>query len=86
MAAPAPRQAPVDEPRVAEAPPDPRAYQRELDRARRRRRARASAHLEHDRELHRARVRFLLLLLALLFVSAVIGLSIWEKISALFGI
>jgi hypothetical protein len=86
MAAPAPRQVPVDEPRVAEAPTDPRAYQRELDLARRRRRARGRARIEHERELHRARIRFLLLLLTLLFVAALIGLSIWEKISALFGI
>jgi hypothetical protein len=85
MAAPAPREVAADEPSVA-AQTDPRTYQRALDRERLRRRARARAHLEHEREVHRARIRFLLLLLALLFVTAVIGLSIWEKISALFGV
>jgi hypothetical protein len=86
MAAPAPRRADVDEPPVArpdeEAPIDPRGYQRGLRRARARRRAR----IEHQRELRRARLRFLVLVLALLFLVAFIGLSIWEKIQAAFGL
>jgi hypothetical protein len=86
MAAPAPRRADVDEPLIAppaEDPPiDPRSYQRGLRRARARRRAR----IEHKRELRRARVRFLVLLGGLLFLVAFIGLSIWEKIQALFGL
>jgi hypothetical protein len=68
---------PIDEP-----PLDPRAYQRALRKARARRRAR----IEHKRELSRARLRFLVLLGALLFLVALIGLSIWEKIEAVFGL
>jgi hypothetical protein len=86
MAAPAPRRADVDEPRIArpaeEPAIDPRGYQRGLRRARARRRAR----IEHQREVKRARIRFLVLLGALLFLVAFIGLSIWEKIQALFGL
>lgn len=86
MAAPAPRRADVDESRIAQPlddPPfDPGSYQRGLRHARARRRAR----IEHQRELKRARVRFLVLVGALLFLIAFIGLSIWEKIQALFGL
>jgi hypothetical protein len=86
MAAPAPRRADVYEPRIAppteESPLDPWGYQRGLRRARARRRAR----IEHQLELRRARVRFLVLLGVLLFLTAFIGLSIWEKIQALFGL
>jgi hypothetical protein len=86
MAAPAPRRADLDEPRIAQPgddpPIDPRGYQRGLRRARARRRAR----IEHQLELRRARLRFLILVLALLFLIAFIGLSIWEKIQAAFGL
>ena len=86
MAAPAPRRARVDEPRIArpadEPPVDPLAVQRELRRARARRRART----EHRDELRHARVRFLVLVGALLFLVAFIGLAIWAKIHALFGL
>ena len=88
MAAPAPRRARADSPRPAQirptdrAPTDPRAYQIALRQARARRRAR----IEHRREIKRARLRFLLLLLGLVFLTIFIGLSIWEKIEAVFGI
>jgi hypothetical protein len=86
MAAPAPRRADVDEHRhaqpVDEPPVDPHAFQRELRRARARRRSR----IEHRREQSRARVRFVVLVGALLFLVAFIGLSVWEKIQALFGL
>jgi hypothetical protein len=87
MAAHAPRRAGVDPPRPAqtrsaEPPTDPRSYERALRQARARRRAR----IEHRRELKHARVRFLVLLLALLFLTLLIGLLIWEKIEALFGL
>jgi hypothetical protein len=88
MAAPAPRRARVDSPRPApirpaeRAPTDPRAYQSALRQARARRRAR----IEHRREIKRARLRFLILLLALVFLAIFIGLSIWEKVEALFGL
>lgn len=88
MAAPAPRRADVDAPRSARpgtgerAPTDPQAYRSALRQARARRRAR----IEHQRESKRARLRFLLLLLGLVFLTIFIGLSIWEKIGALFGI
>ena len=86
MAAPAPRRVDVDEPRPAlptdDPPIDPRSFQRTLRQARARRRAR----IEHHRELRRARMRFLVLVLALLFLNAFIGLSVWEKIEALFGL
>jgi hypothetical protein len=86
MAAPAPRRAEVYEPRIvppADEPPlDRGGYQRGLRRARARRRAR----IEHQLELRRARFRFLVLLGVLLFLVAFIGLSIWEKIQAIFGL
>jgi hypothetical protein len=86
MAAPAPRRADVDELRIAQPDDDPpidsSAYQRGLRRARARRRAR----IEHQLELRRARIRFLALVVALLFLIAFIGLSIWEKIQAAFGL
>ncbi|MGH3030368.1 MAG: hypothetical protein ACRDNE_06315 [Gaiellaceae bacterium] len=88
MAAPAPRRARADSPRPAQirtrerGPTDPPAYRSALRQARARRRAR----IEHQREVKRARLRFLLLLLGLVFLTIFIGLSIWEKIEALFGI
>jgi hypothetical protein len=42
--------------------------------------------MEHQRELRRARIRFLFLLVGLVLLTAFIGLSIWEKIEALFGL
>ncbi|MGH3005564.1 MAG: hypothetical protein ACRDOS_06625 [Gaiellaceae bacterium] len=88
MAAPAPRRARVDPPRSAQirtaerAPTDPRSYDSALRQARARRRAR----IEHQREIKRARLRFLVLLVGLVFLTVFIGLSIWEKIEALFGL
>ena len=88
MAAPAPRRARVDSSRPARvrreerAPTDPQPYRSALRQARARRRAR----IEHQQEIKRARLRFLLLLLGLVFLTILIGLSIWEKIEALFGI
>jgi hypothetical protein len=69
-------------PPAADPPIDPWDYRRGLRRARARRRAR----IEHERELRRARFRFFVLLGGLLFLVAFIGLSIWEKIEALFGL
>jgi hypothetical protein len=87
MAAPAPRRARVDPPRPAQTrsatpPTDAQSYLRKLRQARARRRAR----MEHQRELRRARIRFLFLLVGLVLLAAFIGLSIWEKIEALFGL
>jgi hypothetical protein len=87
MSAPAPRRARADRARPAQSrsaaePGDPVSYQRALRLARARRRAR----IEHQRELKRARVRFLVLVLGLVLLAAFIGISIWEKIEALFGL
>jgi hypothetical protein len=82
MAAPAPRRVPLHGPRVEEPPPEPSAYERAL----RRERARRQARIEHELELKRARFRFLALLFTLLFLAAIISLSIWAKAQTLFGI
>lgn len=85
MAAPAPRRradSPAQNRADERAPTDPRAYQTALRQARARRRAR----IEHRREIKRARLRFLILLLGLVFLTMIIGLSIWEKIETVFGI
>jgi hypothetical protein len=87
MAAPAPRRASADPPRAAparraEPPTDAHSYERGLTQARARRRAR----IEHQREKKRARIRFLVLLVGLVFLAIFIGLSIWEKIEAVFGL
>jgi hypothetical protein len=82
MAAPAPRRVPLHESRYEEPPTEPSPYQRAL----RRERARRHARIEHELELKRARFRFLVLLFAVLFLAALISLSIWAKAQALFGI
>ena len=51
-----------------------------------RERAKRRAKLEHERERRRARRRFLVLLGALLFLTAVLALTIWDQIQALFGL
>ena len=78
MAAPAPRRAREQRPLHQE----PTRLQRSLVRERAKRRAR----IEHERERRRARRRFLVLLLVLLFFTAVLSLTIWDTIEALFGL
>jgi hypothetical protein len=51
-----------------------------------RERAKRRARIEHEREKKLARRRFQVLLLALLFVTIVLGLTIWDQIEALFGL
>jgi hypothetical protein len=81
MAAPAPRRAHVEE--VEHEPPvDPYAVQRRL----RRERARRQARFDHEREQRLAQIRFLFLLGALVFLTLFMSLSVWEKITALFGL
>lgn len=75
--APAPHQAPDDEPSL-----DRFEGRRAVARARAKRRAR----IEHQQELRRARIRFLALLGGLVFLALFISLSIWEKIQAVFGL
>lgn len=83
MAAPAPRRAQWEDVRADASPPvDPHAVERRLRRERAKRRAR----VEHRREQRLAGLRFLVLIGALVFLALFLGLSIWEKISALFGL
>lgn len=77
MAAPAPRRADADEP-----PLDPYAVPRAFARERAKRRVRE----EHQAEVERARLRFWGLIGALLFFAAILSLTIWDQIQALFGI
>ena len=49
-------------------------------------RAKRRARIEYVREKKRARVRFWVLLGVLVFLTLVIALSIWEKITAAFGL
>jgi hypothetical protein len=49
-------------------------------------RAKRRARIEHSREKKRARVRFWVLLGVLVFLTLFIALSIWEKITAAFGL
>jgi hypothetical protein len=77
MPEPAPRRARPDGlPRL------PTPLERSLVRERAKRRAR----IEHERERRHARRRFLVLVLALLFFTAILGLTIWDQIQALFGL
>lgn len=82
MAAPAPRRAQWEDIRADDPPVDPLAVERRLRRERAKRRAR----VEHRREQRLARLRFLVLIGALVFLTLFLGLSIWEKIRALFGL
>lgn len=77
MAAPAPRKAQAEAPAV-----DPVSVGRAFIRHRARRRAR----VEHRHEQRRAQRRFWGLLGALVFVVVFLGLAIWDKIQALFGL
>ena len=77
MPAPAPRRTKL---RAVPYPPSP------LQRAMIRERAKRRAKIEHEREKKRARRRFQVLLLALLFLTIVLGLTIWDQIQALFGL
>ncbi len=76
MPAPARR----EQPRRAVPPPSP------IERAVRVQRAKRRARIEHERERRRARRRFAVLMLALLFFTAILGLTIWDQIQALFGL
>jgi hypothetical protein len=49
-------------------------------------RAKRRARIEYSREKKRARVRFWVLLGVLVFLTLFIALSIWEKITAAFGL
>jgi Tfp pilus assembly protein PilN len=49
-------------------------------------RAKRRARIEYSREKKRARVRFWVLLGVLVFLTLCIALSIWEKITAAFGL
>ncbi|MDQ3858514.1 MAG: hypothetical protein M3327_08735 [Actinomycetota bacterium] len=77
MPAPAPRRA-----RTSGVPRPPTSLERSLIRERAKRRAR----IEHERQRRLARRRFLVLLAALLFLTAVLALTIWDQIQALFGL
>jgi hypothetical protein len=77
MPAPAPRRT-----RLRAVPYPPTPLERGLIRERAKRRAR----VEHEREKKRARRRFQVLLLGLLFLTIVLGLTIWDQIQALFGL
>jgi hypothetical protein len=77
MPAPAPRR---ERPSVVPRPPTP------LERSLVRERAKRRARIEHERERRLARRRFLVLLAALLFLTAVLALTIWDQIQALFGL
>jgi hypothetical protein len=77
MPAPAPRRArPPGLPR----PPSP------LERSLVRERAKRRARIEHELERRRARHRFYVLVGALLFLTAVLALTIWDQIQAIFGL
>jgi hypothetical protein len=83
MAAPVPRRAQWEDVRADDPPPlDPYTVERRLRRERAKRRAR----IEHRREQRVAGVRFLVLIGVLVFLTLFLGLSIWEKIRALFGL
>jgi hypothetical protein len=82
MAAPAPRRAQWEDVPAEDPPVDPLAVERRLRRERAKRRAR----IEHRREQRIAGLRFLVLIGVLVFVTLFLGLSIWEKIRALFGL
>lgn len=87
MAAPAPRRAqwenvpprdvPTDDP-----PLEPHAVRRRL----RRERAKRHALHEHQREQRLAGIRFLALIGALVFLTLVLSLSIWDTIGSVFGL
>jgi cell division septal protein FtsQ len=77
MPAPAPRRA---RPSAAPRPASP------LERSLVRERAKRRAKIEHERERRRAQRRFLVLMGALLFLAAVLALTIWDQIQALFGL
>jgi hypothetical protein len=77
MPAPAPRRAT----RPKQVRPTP-AVERNLRVERAKRRARA----EHKLERQRARRRFAVLLFLLLLAAALISLTIWDQIQALFGL
>ncbi len=49
-------------------------------------RAKRRAKIHHDLERKRAGKRFLALMLTLAFIAAVLGLTIWDQIQALFGL
>jgi hypothetical protein len=80
MAAPAPRR--VIQEAEREPPVDPYAVQRRL----RRERARRQARFDREREQRLAQIRFLFLLGALVFLTLFLSLSVWEKVTALFGL
>jgi hypothetical protein len=80
MAAPAPRR--VIQEAESEPPVDPYAVQRRL----RRERARRQARFDREREQRLAQIRFLFLLGALVFLTLFLSLSVWEKVTALFGL
>jgi hypothetical protein len=82
MAAPAPRRAKWEDVQPDDPPVDPYAVQRRLRRERAKRRAR----IEHRREQRIAGLRFLVLIGLLVFLALFLGLSIWEKIQAVFGL
>jgi hypothetical protein len=82
MAAPAPRRAEWEDVRADAPPLDPHAVERRLRRERAKRRAR----IDHRREQRVAGLRFLVLIGFLVFLTLFLSLSIWEKISALFGL
>ena len=77
MPAPAPRRARTY---GLARPPSP------LERSLVRERARRRAQIEHQVERRRARRRFQALILVLLFLTAVLALTIWDQIQALFGL
>jgi predicted nucleic acid-binding Zn ribbon protein len=77
MPAPAPRRARADR---SARPASP------LERALVRERAKRQARIERERERRHARRRFAVLILALLFLTVVLGLTIWDQIQALFGL
>ncbi|MBA2615608.1 MAG: hypothetical protein H0U90_07500 [Actinobacteria bacterium] len=77
MPVPAPRRA---RPQPVPRPPSP------LERSLLRERAKRRAKIEHDLERKRARRRFQVLLLGLLFLAAVLSLTIWDQIQAIFGL
>ena len=77
MPEPAPRRARPDG-----LPRPPTPVERSLVRERAKRRAR----IERERERRRATFRFVALLLALVFLTVLLGLTIWDQIQALFGL
>jgi hypothetical protein len=77
MPAPAPRRA---RPHGLPRPPSP------LERSLVRERAKRRARIEHELERRRARRRFFLLVGGLVFLTAVLALTIWDQVQALFGL